>query len=295
VVRLGNLKLAHFGAVSYSAKLGDRCGVKVEERQFAKGTEIMQAIIAGEIDVGASGSEAAIAARSGGVPIYIVAGFATGGARLLRRPDLAISSVADLKGKKVGVTRGGIQEVLLAAELAKYGLTWSDQGGKDVNIVYLLYPDLNQALMSKNLDAIMQTEPQSAQAVVQGFGVEMLKPYDTEIGSPVRTLVMSESFYAKPEAAKYMACFVTATKAFMADPSLAEKYVTQTMFKGQLSPAEFQAAIENSPYGLDITAAHIQITTDAMAKYGVAKMAKPAVATDYVKLDLVEKAKAAAK
>jgi NitT/TauT family transport system substrate-binding protein len=81
----------------------------------------------------------------------------------------------------------------------------------------------------------------------------------------------------------------------MADPALAEKYVTQTMFKGQLTSAEFQAAIENSPYGLDITAEHIQITTDAMAKYGVAKMAKPAVATDYVKLDLVEKAKAAAK
>jgi NitT/TauT family transport system substrate-binding protein len=295
VVRLGNLKLAHFGAVSYTSQLGSKCPVKVEERVFAKGTEIMQAILAGEIDVGASGSEAAIAARAGGVPIYIVAGFATGGARFLRRPDLNISTIKELKGKKVGVTRGGIQEVLLAAELAQNGLTWSEQGGKDVDIVYLLYPDLNQALMAKNLDAIMQTEPQSAQAVVQGFGVELPRPYDTPIGSPARTLVMSEKMYDnKAVAAKFMGCFVEATQTFMKDPALAEKYVTQTMFKGQVTSEEFKAAISNAPYSLDISIEHIQITTDAMAKYGIAKMTKPALAGEYVKLDLVEAAKKSA-
>ena len=55
------------------------------------------------------------------------AGFAKGGARLVGRADLKISSVKDLKGKKVGVTRGGIQDILLAAELAQNGLTFSDR------------------------------------------------------------------------------------------------------------------------------------------------------------------------
>lgn len=292
VVRLGNLKLAHFGAISYSSQLGAKCGVKVEERLFNKGPEIMEAIIAGEIDVGASGSEAAISARARGAPIFVVAGFAKGGARLLSRADLKLASVPDLKGHKVGVTRGGIQEILLAAELSKFRMTWSDQPGKDVEIVYLLYPDLNQALLTKNLDAIMQTEPQSSQALVQGFGTEILKPYDTEIGTPVRTLVMSEKFYAnKPAASAYMRCFVDATLAFIKDPALAEKYVTQTLFKGQLTAEEFQAAIGNSPYSLDLTPEHIQVTTDAMAKYGVSKMTSPPVATDYVKLDLLAAAK----
>jgi NitT/TauT family transport system substrate-binding protein len=34
-----------------------------------------------------------------------------------------MTSVAQLKGRKVGVTRGAIQEVLLMAELARHGLT----------------------------------------------------------------------------------------------------------------------------------------------------------------------------
>jgi NitT/TauT family transport system substrate-binding protein len=293
VVRLGNLKFAHYGAVSYMTQLGAKCGVKVEERFFAKGPDVMQALIAGELDMGATGSEASIAGRANGVPIYIVGGFATGGARLLARPDAGIKKVADLKGKRVGVTRGGIQDLLLIAVLAQAGLTYADRPGKDVFITYLVYPDLNQALLTKELDAIMQTEPQSSQAIAKGFGVEIIKPYDTPIGSPVRTLVMTEKLYKekRPVAAKLMKCFVMATRMFMDDPKLASRYVRETLFKGQVSEAEFDAAIGNSPYAYDITAQHIQATADLMAKYGLGKFKKTPVATDFVKTDLLEEAK----
>ena len=123
VVRLGNLKFAHYGAVSYIKEIAPKCGIKVEEKVFAKGLDVMQAIIAGELDVGTTASEAAISGRAGGAPIFVVAGFAKGGARLVARLDAGIKSVKDLKGKKVGVTRGGIQEVLMMAELQKAGLT----------------------------------------------------------------------------------------------------------------------------------------------------------------------------
>ncbi|GAA4023578.1 ABC transporter substrate-binding protein [Actimicrobium antarcticum] len=293
VVRLGNLKLAHFGAVSYIKEIAPQCGIKIEERTFAKGLDVMQAIIAGELDVGATASEAAISGRANGTPIYIVAGFAKGGAQLIARPDSGIKSVKDLKGKKVGVTRGGIQEVLLAAELGQNGLTSSDSPGKDVQLIYLAYPDLNQALLGKNLDAIMQTEPQSSQAVNKGFGVSVMKPYDTPIGEPIRTLVMTEKFYneKRPLAEKFMRCFVQATKTFIDTKGAAEKYVTETIFKGQISKSDFNDAIGNSPYSFDITPEHIQITTDTMFKYGVGKMSKPPVAKDFVKTDLLDLAK----
>lgn len=293
VIRLGNLKLAHFAAVSYIKEIAPKCGIKVEEKVFAKGLDVMQAIIAGELDVGATASEAAISGRANKVPIYVVAGFASGGARLVARPDAGIKTVKDLKGKKVGVTRGGIQEVLLAAELGQNGLTASDALGKDVQLIYLGYPDLNQALLGKNLDAIMQTEPQSSQAINKGFGVEVVKPYDTPIGSPIRTLVMTEKFYKdnRPQAEKFMRCFVEATKTFIDNKAVAEKYVTQTVFKGQITADDFQDAIANSPYSFDITAAHIQTTTDVMSKYGIGKMATPPVATEWVKTDLLDAAK----
>ena len=293
VVRLGNLKFAHYGAVSYIKEIAPGCGIKVDEKVFAKGLDVMQAIIAGELDVGTTASEAAISGRASGAPIYVVAGFAKGGARLVARPDLAIKSVKDLKGRKVGVTRGGIQEVLLMAELQKAGLTADSAPGKDVQLVYLPFADLNQAMLGKNIDAMMQSEPQSSQAINKGFGVEVLKPYDTPIGEPVRTMVMTEKFYNEKRnlAEKFMRCFVQATKTFIDKPAVAEKYVREVVFKGQITADDFQDAISNSPYSYDVTPEHIQITTDTMVKTGVGRMAKPPVAREWVKTDLLDAAK----
>ncbi len=293
VVRLGNLKFAHYGAVSYIKEIAPKCGIKVEEHMFAKGLDVMQAIIAGELDVGTTASEAAISGRAGGAPIYVVAGFAKGGARLVGRSDLKLKSLKDLKGKKVGVTRGGIHEVLLLAELQQAGLSVSDQPGKDVQLVFLAFADLNQALLGKNIDAMMQSEPQSSQALNKGYGSEILKPYDTPIGEPVRTMVMTEKFYKerRPLAEKFMRCFVEATRTFIDTPAVAEKYVREVIFKGQITKDDFEDAIGNSPYTYDITPEHIQVTTDVMAKTGVGKMAKPPLARDWVKTDLLEAAK----
>ncbi|WP_332852949.1 ABC transporter substrate-binding protein [Duganella sp. S19_KUP01_CR8] len=293
VVRLGNLKFAHYGAVSYIKEIAPKCGIKVEERVFAKGLDVMQGIIAGELDVGTTASEAAISGRASGAPIFVVAGFAKGGARLVGRAELKMKSVKDLKGKKVGVTRGGIQEVLLLAELQQAGLSASDQQGKDVQLIYLAYADLNQALLGKNIDAMMNSEPQSSQSINKGYGNEILKPYDTPIGEPIRTMVMTEKFYKekRPLAEKFMRCFVEATKTFIEQPAVAEKYVRETVFKGQISKDDFDDAIGNSPYSYDITPEHIQITTDVMFKTGVGRMSKPPAAKEWVKTDLLDAAK----
>jgi NitT/TauT family transport system substrate-binding protein len=260
---------------------------------FAKGLDVMQAIIAGELDVGATASEAAISGRAGGAPIYVVAGFAKGGARLVAQPGLNIKGVADLKGKKVGVTRGAIQEVLLMAELQKHGLSSHSAPGKDVQLIYLSYPDLNQALLGKNIDAMMQSEPQSSQAINKGFGVEVLKPYDTRIGEPVRTMVMTEKFYGtnRALAEKFMRCFVESTRTFLDKPAVAEKYVRDVVFKGQISKDDYDDALANSVFSYDITAEHIQVTTDVMHQTGVGRMARPPVAREWVKTDLLEAAK----
>lgn len=292
-VRLGNLKFIHYGAISYMKEIAPKYNLKIEEHMFAKGLDIMPAIVAGEVDIAASALDAAVAGRASGVPVYVVAGFAKGGARIVVRPDLNIKSIADLKGKKVGVARGGAQELLLAAELAKFNLTWSDQPGKDVQIFFMAFADLNQALMQKNIDAMSQSEPQSSQAINRGFGVELLKPYDTPLGEPVRALIMTEEMYSKKRdvAERLMKLFVEATKTFIDNPPMAEKYVRETMFKNQLSAQDYQDAMSNAAFTYDITLEHVQITADMMKQYGIGKMANPPVATDWVRLDLLEKAK----
>lgn len=293
VVRLGNLKFAHYGAVSYMKEIGAKYNLRIQERMFPKGIDINPAIVAGEIDASAAALDAAIAGRAQGVPIYVVAGFAKGGARLVVRPNLGIQKVEDLKGKKVGVARGGAQELLLLAELAKHKLTWSDKPGKDVLVLYLPFADLNQALMAGNIDAMCQSEPYASQAINRKFGVELLKPYDTPMGEPVRALVITEKLYKERRdvALRFLKCFVEATKKFIDDPKFAEKYVRENLFKNQITSEDYQDAIANSPFTYDITVPHVQVTTDFMAYYGVGRMATPPKAQDWVKLDLLAQAK----
>ena len=297
LVRLGNLKFAHYGAVSYMKEMCGKYNLKVEERVFPKGIDIIPAIMAGEIDIAASAADAAIAGRASGAPVYVVAGFAKGGARIVAQAGSAVKSIKDLKGKKVGVARGGAQELLLLAELEKAGLSWSDKPGKDVLIVYLAFADLNQALAAKHIDAMCQSEPQSSQAINKKFGVEIMKPYDTPMGEPVRALVMTEKMYKEKRdvAERTMACFVEATALFRKDMNLAEKYVRENMFKGQISSEDFRDALDNAEYTYDISIEHIDITTSLMQKYGVGRMTKPPKAADWVKLDLLQKAKATLK
>ncbi|GJE58530.1 ABC transporter substrate-binding protein [Methylobacterium trifolii] len=296
VVRLGNLKFAHYGAISYLKEIAPKFGLKIDERQFAKGADIYPAMAVDQIDIAASGGDGAVAARGNGVKLYVVAGFANGGVRILKRPDLAATSVAEIKGLKVATVRGGTQDLMLLAELDKHGMTWSERPGKDVQLTYFNnYADLNQALAQKYIDVICQSEPQSTQAISAGWGVELVKPYDTPIGVPVRPLVMTEKMYnERPEvAARVLKLFVAATKAFIDDPALAEKYVRETVFKGQLSSQDFRDGMANAKYTYDMPAGHMQTTTDYMVKYGLGKMvAPPKSDAEWVKLDLLDKAKA---
>ncbi len=64
-----------------------------------------------------------------------------------------------------------------------------------------------------------------------------MKPYSTKLGEPVRLLVMTEKMYndKKDAAQRLMKCFVESTSLFNKDPALAEKYVREQLFKGQLT------------------------------------------------------------
>lgn len=292
VVRVGNLKFAHYGAIYYMKEIAHKYNLRIEERVFAKGIDIIPAIEAGEVDVAASAAHGAVAARAAGVPVYIMAGFAKGGARIVGVPYRKWRSIADLKGKRVGVARGGAHELVLLAELGKHKLSFSEKPGKDVLIRYMSYADLNLALLSGHVDAICQSEPGASQAIGKGYAVEIIKPYDTSLGEPVRTLVMTEKMYAKRDVAeRFMKCFVEATKTFIEQPDFAERYVRDVVFDGLLKSVDYREAIANSPYTYDVTVQHIQSTSDLMVKYDIGKIPNPPPAKSYVKLDLLEKAK----
>ncbi len=293
VIHLGNQKFVHYGAVSYMKEIAPKYGLRIEEHFFAKGLDIVPAFISGDVDLSASAMDGMIAGRASGAPVYLVAGFAKGGTRIVKRNDLVAGNVAELKGRKIGVARGGAQHLSLIGELINNKLSFSEQPGSDVQILFMNYTDVNQALMQKQIDAMCQAEPYATIAIASGWGVELMKPYDTPVGECPKVLAMSEKLYnERPEvAARVLRCFVDATRTFMANPELAQKYTCETVFKGQVSAELYKQAMENCQYSYDLNETIVQATIDFMVQTGVAKMQKPPTAKEFLRVDLLEKAK----
>ncbi len=274
-------------------ELAPKYGLKINEHFFAKGLDIIPAFISGDVDFSASAMDGMIAGRAAGAPVYLVAGFAKGGTRIVGRNDLGAKSVAELKGKKIGVARGGAQHLSLIGELMNNKLSFSEQPGKDVQILFMNYTDVNQALMQKQIDAMCQAEPYATIALSNKWGYEIMKPYDTPVGECPKVVAMSEKLYKeRPEVAqRVLKCFVEATKTFMENRELAQKYTCENLFKGQVTGELYQQAMENCQYSYDLDEGIVQATIDFMVETGVGKMQKPPTAKEFLRIDMLQKAK----
>jgi sulfonate transport system substrate-binding protein len=115
------------------------------------------------LDVGSTAGSAALVARANGSPIKAVDLFAGGEwTALVVAKDSPINSVADLKGKKVAVTKGTDPYFFLLQSLAIAGLSPSD-----IEIVNLQHADGKTALERGNVDAWSGLDPFIAQTIQQ--------------------------------------------------------------------------------------------------------------------------------
>ncbi len=143
----------------FTKAFGD--GVKVEEQSFNAGPSEIEALFAGQVDIGYIGPGPAINGyvKSKGEALRIVAGACSGGASLVAREDVAISGVKDLAGKRVAVPQiGGTQDISLRHFLSTVGLTSTDRGG-NVTIQPVQNADVLPLFVKKELDAAWVPEP----------------------------------------------------------------------------------------------------------------------------------------
>ncbi len=292
-VQLGTFKFVSAAPAFYMAEIAEKHGLEIKTQLFTKGADIIPAVVAGKIDVATTAGDAAVAARAGGVPITVVAGYAKGGVRLIVRSDLAVTDVMGLKGKKVAVARGGAQETVLLATLDAAGLTYSNTADADVQIVAMPYTDANQALQRRDIDAACQPDPQAAQAIRLGFAKELLKPYTTPIGEPVRVLLFTDKLIKeRPEVARQLAaCFVESVQWLRANPAEAEKFVREKIFGGQLTHEDYVDSMGNVQWTTEVSAEHMQAVTDAMVKFGLGRFSRAVRPADYVRTGLVAEAR----
>lgn len=132
-------------------------GVKVTWHEFTNGLPLLEAINLGHIDFGADVADTVpIFAQAAGAKLaYIAEESASPSAQaILVSKDSPIRTIADLRGKKIAVTKGAGSHYLLIAALAKAGLSL-----KDVSPAYLTPGDGRTAFVSGNVDAWVAWDP----------------------------------------------------------------------------------------------------------------------------------------
>jgi len=124
-------------------------GIEVKWVEFSSGPPMMEAMNVGSVDYGAVGDSPPVFAQAAGAAIVYAAGQPiTNGQGILVPKDSPIRSIADLKGKRIGFTKGSSAHNLVVQTLEKAGLTYAD-----ITPVYLTPPDAGPAFANGSIEA----------------------------------------------------------------------------------------------------------------------------------------------
>jgi sulfonate transport system substrate-binding protein len=138
-------------------------GVSIVWVQSAGSNKALEFLNAGSIDFGSTAGSAALVAKINGNPIKSIYVYSRPEwTALVTTKDSKIASVADLKGKRVAVTRGTDPHIFLVRALLGAGLT-----EKDITPVLLQHPDGKTALIRGDVDAWAGLDPMMAQAEIE--------------------------------------------------------------------------------------------------------------------------------
>src|ERR671928_932788 len=142
-------------------------GITIRWVQTLGSNKALEFLNAGSLDFGSTAGAAALVARVNGNPIKSIYVYSRPEwTALVTRKDTGIAKVADLKGKRVAVTRGTDPHIFLVRALAEAGLT-----DKDVKFVLLQHPDGRLALDRGDVDAWAGLDPMMAAAEVENGDV----------------------------------------------------------------------------------------------------------------------------
>ncbi len=138
-------------------------GISVEWTQSLGSNKALELLNSKSVDFGSTAGAAALIGKANGNPIKAIYVYSRPEwTALVVRKDSSITKVADLKGKKVAVTRGTDPHIFLLRALHESGLT-----EKDIEMVVLQHPDGRIALEKGDVDAWAGLDPMMAQTELQ--------------------------------------------------------------------------------------------------------------------------------
>ncbi len=216
-------------------------GVEVEFEWFDY-VASMDAFAAGQLDaVTMTNGDALVTGATGAQSVMILINdYSNGNDMVVAKPG--INSVADLKGKKVGVEIGFVGHLLLLNALEKEGLT-----EQDVELVNVPTNETPQVLASGDVDAIVAWQPNSGQALNLVPGSKAIYTSADEPGLIYDVLAVSPSSLAanKAEWKKVLTVWYKAV-AFLKDPATSEEAISIMAARVGLEPEDYKGFIDGT-------------------------------------------------
>ena len=138
-------------------------GINVVWVQSAGSNKALEFLNAGSIDLGSTAGSAALVAKINGNPIKSIYVYSRPEwTALVTAKGSGITGIAELKGKRVAVTRGTDPHIFLVRALLGAGLS-----EKDITPVLLQHADGKTALIRGDVDAWAGLDPMMAQAEIE--------------------------------------------------------------------------------------------------------------------------------
>lgn len=226
-VKVGDIPAMTYAPIYLAMEKGyfKEQAIEVDLIRFTSASKMMAPITQGELEVGTGTMGAGLYnAFAEGVTIKIVADKGLmptkpgmGTSALVVRKDLAdtIKSPADLKGRKILlISSGSSHRFFLSLLYQKYNMT-----EKDVEYIYIPYPEMPMALEKKGADAAYIVEPHGMRAIEAGAKL-LARAGDIAPGHQVAVIFYAESFIKnKPEIAKqFMVGYIKGLRHFNKNP-----------------------------------------------------------------------------
>lgn len=160
--------------------------------------------------------------------------------------DGSITSVADLKGKKVSVNARGATEYWLDAALSTGGLSIDD-----VQLEVLPFPDAVAALESGAVDAAMVGEPLATRAEQDGIAVRLASSFPVQDVQPTAIIGNEEWMNDNPEQAEAFVTGYMRASLLLANGGLDDPAVQAIIESYTGVPADLVAASVHPVFSAD--------------------------------------------
>jgi sulfonate transport system substrate-binding protein len=180
-LRVGTQKDGIRAVLQKSGQLDD-LPYEIEWSTFVAGPPLVEAAGADRIDVAWVGCAPPIFGAAAGADFRVIAAVKERDSqenRLLVPKDSDVTSIADLRGKKIAVPRGTSGHAFILNALQSEGL-----GPEDVEFAYLAPPDALAAFQSGSVDALSVWDPFATQAIETLDAREIVagEPYEHGLG-----------------------------------------------------------------------------------------------------------------